>query len=81
MPSEKKATFVDALTQILRDNGKMYSKHFPKSDTYRETDTVDDIKFLMRDYVRFLHNLDFKLFQAVPVYDGILSRFTTMRER
>jgi hypothetical protein len=81
MPSDKKNIFANTLTQILRDNGKMYSRYIPRRDTYIETDTLDDIKFLMRDYVIFLHNLDFKLFDAVPFYESLLSNFLEIRER
>jgi len=81
MPSDKKNIFANTLTQILRDNGKMYSRHFPKSDTYRDRDTLESIQFLMRDYVIFLHNLDFKLFDAVPFYESLLSNFLEIRER
>lgn len=75
MPKDKKNIFANILTKLLRDNGKMYDRISKKKQTVTKVDTVEDIKYLMRDLVRFLHNLEFKEFDAVPSYDRLVDRF------
>ena len=73
MPKDKKNIFANTLTQLLRDNGKTIELDF--WDWPEKFNTLDEIQYLMQEYVWFLNNIDTKRQPAISLYENVLNNF------